>query len=157
MLDSLTELSDMTFSWADEKARNEAAATGKKVNGFDTWGEYKDKMIGACKFIRDLPYHVIITALAKATDDENGGTKYTPLLQGNGVQAQVPGIFDNVLCGSIKTVRVGDKDEVRRQIITGQYAGWQGKVRDEKGTVLMVEDTGDVTTLLDKITGTPAK
>jgi hypothetical protein len=151
MLDSLTELSDMVFSWSDSKANATAAQTGKKVNGFDVWGDYKDRMIGACKFIRDLPYHVIITALEKTAEDENGDRQFLPLLQGNAVQAQVPGIFDNVLCGVITTVKEDDKKVIKRFVVTSGYAGRQGKVRDESGTVKAVEETGDVTTILAKM------
>jgi hypothetical protein len=151
MLDSLTELSDMIFAWADVKAAATAAATGKKTNGFEVWGDYKDKMIGACKFIRDLPFHVIITALAKEGEDENGDVKHMPLLQGNAVQAQIPGIFDNVFCGILKSVKEDDKFITKRFIITSAYGGWQGKVRDESGSVLTVEETGDVTAILLKM------
>ena len=152
MLDSLTELSDMTFSWAEAKAIANAAATGKKVNGFETWGEYKDKMVGACKYIRDLPYHVVITALAKSTDDDNGDTMHLPLLQGSAVQAQIPGIFDNVFCGVIRTTKNPDgTSSTNRYVVTGGYAGWQGKVRDEHGVVQLVEETGDITSVLMKM------
>lgn len=152
MLDSLTELSDMVFSWADAKATSTAAATGKKTNGFEVWGDYKDRMIGACKFIRDLPYHVVITALAKNSEDDNGDTKYLPMLQGNAVQAQVPGIFDNVFCGTTKTTKDDSgKLSTSRVTITAAYGGWQGKVRDESGTIQPVEETGDITTILLKM------
>lgn len=158
MLDSLTELSDMVFAWSDAKAQATAAATGKKVNGFEVWGDYKDRMVGACKYIRDLPYHVIITSLAKETENDNGETEFIPLLQGNAVQAQVPGIFDNVFGGTIKTTKNEDGTSVtKRYVITGSYAGWRGKVRDESGTVKLVEETGDVTTILMKMDTTPKK
>jgi hypothetical protein len=151
MLDSLTELSDMVFAWADAKAVAQAAATGKKQNGFEVWGDYKDKMVGSCKFIRDLPYHVVATALAKTTENDDGDTQRVPMLQGNAVQAQVPGIFDNVLCGITKTAKEGDKTVTKRLIVTSAYGGWQGKVRDESGTVLAVEETGDITDILLKL------
>jgi len=109
-------------------------------------------MIGACKFIRDLPYHVVITALAKNSEDDNGDTKYLPMLQGNAVQAQVPGIFDNVFCGTTKTTKDDSgKLSTSRVTITAAYGGWQGKVRDESGTIQPVEETGDITTILLKM------
>lgn len=152
MLDSLTELSDMVFTWAEAKAIADAAATGKKVNGFDKWGEYKDKMIGACKFIRDLPHHVIITALVKESEDMNGDAIRLPLLQGAAVQAQIPGIFDNVLCGVSSGERQPDGTVVtRRFIVSSAYKGWMGKVRDEHGSIKTVEETGDVTELLARL------
>lgn len=152
MLDSLTELSDMVFAWADAKATATAAATGKKLNGFEVWGDYKDRMVGACKYIRDLPYHVVITALAKATDDDDGDKQHIPLVQGNAVQAQIPGIFDNVFCGTTMTVKGADgKLESKRCVITSSHGGWQGKVRDDAGCVLPVEETSDITTILAKM------
>lgn len=152
MLDSLTELSDMVFAWSETKALATAAQTGKKQNGFEVWGDYKDRMIGACKFIRDLPYHVVITALAKTTETPEGDISHIPLLQGNAVQAQVPGIFDNVFCGVTKTIKGEDgKSSLVRYVVTSAYGGWQGKVRDESGTIKPVEETGDITSLLLKM------
>ena len=152
MLDSLTELSDMVFSWADAKSVATAAATGKKQNGFEVWGDYKDRMVGACKYIRDLPYHVIITALAKTTEDDNGDKQHIPLVQGNAVQAQIPGIFDNVFCGTTMNFKQADGTLIaKRCVVTSGTSGWQGKVRDDLGKVLSIEETGDVTTILSKM------
>jgi hypothetical protein len=152
MLDSLTELSDMVLTWADAKAIADAAAAGKKVNGFDKWGEYKDKMIGACKFIRDLPYHVIITSLVKESEDMNGDSVRLPLLQGSAVQSQIPGIFDNVLCGTATGERNTDGTvTTRRFIVSSAYKGWNGKVRDEHGVIKPVEETGNVCDLLKRL------
>lgn len=156
MLDSLTELSDMVFSWADAQATATAAATGKKQNGFEVWGSYRDRMVGACKYIRDLPYHVIVTALAKQTEDDNGDRQYVPLIQGNAVQAQIPGIFDNVFAGTFLPVKGSDGTTTQQRcLITSNHGGWQGKVRDESGVVLTVEETGDVTTILSKMDAKP--
>jgi hypothetical protein len=153
MLDSLTELSGLTFAWADAKATAEAAMLNKKVNGFDKWGSYSESMINACKFIRDLPYHVCITSLVKSGEDDNGAVFHQPLLQGSAVQAQIPGIFDNVLCGVTATVKdAAGEDAIERYVVTAELRGWKGKVRDELGVVLPVEKTGDVTTILEKMT-----
>jgi len=152
MLDSLTELSDMVFAWADLRAEAKAAALNKPKNGFEVWDEYKDRMIGACKYIRDLPYHVVITALEKSKEDDNGAIHHMPLLQGNAVQAQVPGIFDNVLCCITRNVKDAQGVETsKRYVVTSTYQGWQGKVRDETGSILTVEETGDITTILAKM------
>jgi len=156
MLDSLTELSDMVFDWADAKAAATAAATGKKMNGFEVWSSYRDRMVGACKFIRDLPYHVVITALCKIGDDDNGDKQYLPLLQGSAVQAQIPGIFDHVFGGSQMIVKDDDgKVTSKRCIITANYGGWLCKVRDEEQVVKPVEETGDITTILTKLIAKP--
>lgn len=152
MLDSLTELSDMVLAWSDAKAIADAAAANKKVNGFDKWGEYKDKMVGACKFIRDLPYHVIITSLVKEGEDMNGEAIRMPLLQGSAVQAQIPGIFDNVMCGIATGERQADGTvNTRRFIVSSAYKGWNGKVRDEHGVIKPIEETGNVCELLKRL------
>ncbi len=144
----------MVFAWADAKSAANAVATGKKQNGFEVWGDYKDRMVGACKYIRDLPYHVVVTALAKSNDDDNGDKQHLPLLQGSAVQAQIPGIFDNVFAGTFLPFKDADgKPIVKRCIITSGYAGWIGKVRDESGVVKTVEETGDITTILSKMDG----
>lgn len=156
MLDSLTELSDLCYAWAEAKATAEAIAADKKVNGFDIWNYYKEGMIGGCKFIRDLPYHVVISALEKDGKDENDEEIKLPLVVGNAVQAQIPGIFDNVLYGVIKTTKEKQADNTlanvtRRYVVTGAYNGRNGKVRDENATCSLVEETGDITTILQKI------
>lgn len=152
MLDSLTELSDMVMAWAAQKAERTAVETGKKVNGFEKFGEYAEKMIGACKFIRDLPYHVIVSALAKEAENDEGAHEIWPSVQGNKVQMQIPGIFDNVLCGVRVNVKGADKSvEVKRYIITDEVKGWHGKVRDEKKVIKAIEETADVTDILRKL------
>ena len=156
MLDSLTELSDMVFSWSDAKSAATAVATGKKLNGFEVWGDYKERMVGACKYIRDLPYHVIITSLAKTTEDDNGDKQHIPLILGNAVQAQIPGIFDNVFCDTTMNFKQADGTLLaKRCVITSGTGGWQGKVRDDMGAVLPVEETGDITTILAKMDAKP--
>lgn len=154
MLDSLTELSDMVMAWAAAKAERTAIETGKKVNGFEKYGDYADKMMGACRFIRDLPYHVVITALAQETENEATGDKeISPLLQGAKIKSQVPGIFDNVFGGVARTTKA-TKDApatTSRFIVTSTYGGWRCKVRDEHGVVLPVEETGSVIDVLAKL------
>jgi hypothetical protein len=148
MVDSLTELSDMSFIHAE---RNASITKSGEKNGFEIWANHAANMIGACKYVRDLPMHVMVTALAKQEDDENGNTHFWPMLKGQQVQKQLPGIFDCVLCG----VRVSSKDEnnpgVERYIITDEYKGWHGKVRDEDRVLSPVEREHDVTKLFRKM------
>lgn len=156
MLDSLTELSDLVMAWAKDQAAAKAKEQNKRINTFEVYSEYGDKMIGAIKFIRDLPYHVVVTALAKQTQDEaTGQTDYWPAVQSNRVQMQIPGLFDCVLCG----IRTTDKDQegkqvVRRFIVTDEIAGWHGKVRDERRILQPVEEEDNIIRLLDRIDGT---
>lgn len=155
MLDSLTELSDMVMQWATVKAEREAVEAGKKVNGFDLHKDYSARMLGSCKFIRDLPYQVIVSALAKSKEiEETGEIEYWPMVQGNQVAMQIPGIFDHVLGGVMRTMKPTKEaptPETKRYIVTGKYGGWQGKTRDEHNSCAVVEETGSVIDILEKI------
>lgn len=154
MLDSLTELGDVIMAWATAKADREAAEIGKKANGFAKYGDYADKMIGACKWIRDLPYHVVIAALAAETENEETGIKSVePLIHGSKAKAQIPGIFDNVLGGVVTSTKATAQEPAttKRFIVTGPHAGWRCKVRDEGNSVLIIEETGSIVDVLRKI------
>ncbi len=156
MLDSMTELSDMAMQWSTSNADKRAAETGKKVNGFEVWGDYADKLLLSSKFIRDLPYHVILTALAVEKENEATGNKdIWPSMQGNKVVTQLLGIFDNVLCGTKASVKTADgkSTEVKRYIISDDIRGWHGKVRDEHNVVPPVVETGNVIDIIKLIEG----
>lgn len=145
MVDSLTELSDLAH------AHVEAEHKGEK-NGFKIWGDYASLMLGACKWVRDLPYHVVVTALAKEESNDNGEVEYWPMVKGSAVQKQLPGIFDCVLCG-VRTTKMeaNGTTKIRRLIVTDEYKGWHGKVRDEKRRLKSVEEVADITTLFVKM------
>lgn len=141
-IDSLTELSERLI----EHLEKEHAGSS---NGFAMWGDYNRIMIGALKWVRDLPLHVYVTCLAKEEKDANDVTHFWPFVKGNAVAKQVPALFDHVLCG----VRVTDKDDkgmptVRRFVITDEVSGWHGKVRDPRRRLKPFERTDDVTELL---------
>ena len=104
-------------------------------------------MLGAVKWVRDLPFHVVVTALAKEEDDDTGQTHYWPMLQGRGVMKQLPGIFDHVFCGIRVTDGDRDKPTVTRYIVTDEVRGWHGKARDPRHRLKAVERTGDITEL----------
>jgi hypothetical protein len=151
-VDSLTELSDMALAEMKVEAERKAAIGKGKVNGFEVWGDYAAQMIGACKWVRDLPMHVIVTALAKEQTDANNDVEYWPMVAGKQVQQQLPGIFDCVLCGVRKTS--GDPENgavVERYIITDEVKGWHGKVRDENHRLRTVERASDVTKLFKRM------
>ena len=151
-VDSLTELSDHAIAAANAAAEQKAAETNSKVNGFEVWSQYATQMIGACKAIRDLPMHVILTALAKEGQDADGENEYWPMVAGKQVQTQLPGIFDVVFCGVRSTS--GDKSKgmrVERYIVTDDVKGWHGKVRDEKRRLKAVEHESDITKLFERM------
>tara|TARA_R110002074_G_scaffold39639_3_gene106453 strand:+ start:750 stop:1553 length:804 start_codon:yes stop_codon:yes gene_type:complete len=152
MVDSLTELGDHAIKAAQESSKKRAEATNTKVNGFEAWAEYGAVMIGVCKAIRDLPMHVLVTALAKESQDEEGMNQYWPMVAGKQVQMQLPGIFDCVFCG-IRTTTGNAKDgvKVERFIVTDEVRGWHGKVRDEKRRLKSVETEADLTKLFARM------
>lgn len=156
MVDSLTELSDLAYAAAETEASLPANLTKEgKVNNFMIWDIYASKMIGACKMIRDLPMHVIVTALAKRGEDDNGNEDCWPMVKGKQVQTQLPGIFDCVFCGLKRTEQdlsnPNSRPETVRYIITDEYKGWHGKARDEKRRLKAVEREHDLTKLFDKM------
>jgi hypothetical protein len=125
MLDSLTEAADLCFKHFNDKAYK---------NTWDLYGDYGAALLGAVKWLRDLPYHVIVTSLVKEDKDDNGLPEYWPMLKGNLVQRQITGIFDNVL-GGISRTKYADDDEMRvkpitdRFFVTNRVGGWIAKVR----------------------------
>ena len=151
MIDSLTELGDLAFKYEDDLAIKVSEDKKKEKNGFEVWGNYGANMISACKYVRDLPMHVIVTSLAKQDDDENGNTNYWPMIKGQQVQKQLPGIFDCVLCGVRGLSTDANNPGVVRMIITDEYKGWHGKVRDENRTLAAIEIEHDVTSLFKKM------
>lgn len=151
-IDSLTELSDLSFKHAEREAEQRAAKAGKKsADGFAVWGDHAAQLIGACKAVRDMNMHVIVTCLAKEIANENGEPEYWPMVAGKATMQQLPGIFDCVLCGVRTTAEVDGKQRVFRYTITDQVRGWHGKVRDEKRRLKPVEKTGNIVELLTRL------
>lgn len=147
-IDSLTELSDRLL----EHLEREHAGSN---NGFAMWGDYSRLMIGALKWVRDLPLHVFVTCLAKEEQDANGTTHYWPMLKGQAVAKQVPALFDHVFGG----IRISTRDKdgnviVRRALVTDEVDGWHGKVRDPQNTLRPIENEGDLTKLLERMRST---
>jgi hypothetical protein len=161
MLDSITELSDLAHQWANARATREAAEANKKLNGFDVWDYYNEAFIGGCKFIRDLPYYVVLSALEKDSKNENDDEIKLPLVQGGRATAQLPGLFDNVLYGVLMSAKEDDgnggkRSVTKRYIVTGSHAGRNGKVRDEHRACALIEEITEeegIVPVLRKIAG----
>lgn len=143
MLDSLTEVSDRLVEFLEPKY------AGSK-NGLAMWGDYGRLMIGTVKRFRDLPYHSLVTALAKEENDDNGGTDYWPSIKG-GATKQLPGMFDNVFC--MIRASSGDRTnpKVERYIVTDEVRGWHGKARDPRRRLKAVEKCEDITDLFSRM------
>jgi len=153
-IDSLTELSDLSMKHAEEVAEINAAKQGKKqANGFEVWANHGAQLIGACKAIRDMSMHVVVTALAKENVDENGNNEYWPMVAGKATMQQLPGIFDCVFCGVRASVEQDGRQKVVRYLITDEVRGWHGKVRDEHRVIKPIEKTGNIVELLARLDG----
>lgn len=144
-IDSLTELSERLLDHLEKEHE------GNK-NGFQMWGDYSRLMVGALKWVRDLPIHVYVTCLAKEETDANDTTHYWPHVKGQAVSKQVPALFDHVFCG-VRTTEKDDKGtpRVKRFIITDEIMGWHGKARDPHNRLSPMEPVTDVTELLARM------
>lgn len=144
-IDSLTEMGDRLHEHVSYEHRD-------STNGFALWGDYNRMMLGALKWVRDLPLHVYVTALAKEEKDDNDRTDYWPMMKGSGVAKQLCGLFDHVLCGARTTEKDGSGvPRVKRFIVTDEVHGWHGKVRDPLNRLSPYEPVTDVTELLHRM------
>lgn len=143
-IDSATELSQRCF--ADVEAE-----LGDTKNGFEKWGNYERKITAALKWVRDLPMHVLLTSLAAEENDDNGVTQYWPMLVQKKVQKLVPALFDHVFCLVTATAEANGTVDVTRKLVTQQVHGWHGKTRDPHRRLNAVENTSDVTELLERV------
>jgi len=151
MVDSLTEASDLAYEWAEAKEVEDAADQNRKVNDFAKYTGHNDSIIAECKRIRDLPYHVVVTALLKEVDDGMGGTAFRPNVRGKAVPQHLCGLFDHVFAGIRTTVGEGETPRIERMIVTDQVNGYLGKARDQKQRLRAIEETGNVTHLFAKM------
>jgi hypothetical protein len=150
-IDSLTEMSERCLSHFQQFHEAKAAADNKKVDGFASWGDYERAMIAYLKWVRDLPMHVLVTALAADEEDDNGQTHYWPAIKMKKVAKLVPGLFDNVFCGVRQTVEVEGRPRISRLLITEEVKGWHGKVRSAKPRLRPVEPISNVVELHKRI------
>jgi hypothetical protein len=142
-IDSLTEMSDICM--ADVERNFEEKTDMRK------WQDYERQMIGALKFIRDLPMEVLVTCLAKEEKNENDGTEYWPMVNQAKVAKKVPALFDHVFCGIKTTEDSGSGLISKRHVITDELRGWHGKTRDPRGKLDAIEEGGNLTELLKRV------
>ena len=143
-IDSATELSQKCFADVEQELSG-------STNGFEKWGLYGRKITFALKWVRDLPMHVLITALAAEEDDDNGMTNYWPMMVQKKVQKLIPALYDNVFALVRKTSDQNGKIAVRRYLVCDQVNGWHGKTRDPHRRLQPFEECDDITVLLERI------
>jgi hypothetical protein len=143
-IDSVTEMSERCLTHFQE-----VHAGGK--DGFAVWQDYERAMMGALKWVRDLPYHVLITSLAVEETDDNGVIQFWPMVKQKKIAKQIPALFDHVFCGIRATEErktgSGTSLRVQRLLITDEVRGWHGKTRDPRQRLEPVERCSDVTEL----------
>lgn len=155
-IDSLTEMSERCLSHFQRLHEKRAAEENKKLDGFAIWSDYERAMMGYLKWVRDLPVHVLVTALAMEEDDDNGQTHYWPMIKMKKVAKHVPALFDHVFCGVRRTAERTRPDgqvdmQVARFLITEEVKGWHGKSRDPKQRLRPIERTSSVVALHKKM------
>lgn len=140
-IDSLTEMSDRCFEHFKKEIPQES-------HSFRMYAAYSTAMLGALKAIRDLPYHVVMTALAKQ-EENNTVVQYWPMVNAQTVQKKLAGLVDHVLCG----VRVSsdDANPTQRFIVTDEYKGWHGKIRDPSQRLAVVERSSNIADLFHRL------
>jgi len=140
-IDSLTEVSDQLDAALDKKYTDPKAT-------FRRWGEYSRSLIGSLKWLRDLPFHVYVSCLAKDEEDDNGRVHYWPMVASNKAAKKIPGIFDNVFALVRETEQSDDKVIVTRNIICDEVHGWHGKVRDPHRRIPPIINTASIPDVL---------
>jgi len=90
VVDSLTEIQRMM--------RDEIMVGRENYADFSMkdWGELTERMRRFVRLLRDLPYHVVATALASVTEDDEGTRHIIPQFQGRAIPNEIAGYFSVV-------------------------------------------------------------
>lgn len=136
-IDSLTEISDLIVKGLKNKDDYKNPSNVLKM-----WGEFNDTMVGLIKAFRDLPRHVVFSALSDDVNDGGIITKH-PLISGNKAQKLLSSFFDEVFYLTIN-------QENEREIITQPTHQFIAKDRSGK---LATSEAPNLTNIIDKIQG----
>ncbi len=121
ILDSITELQKLDMAWVMEEQRKKKPETDVDVPSQREWGKSGNHMRNILRAARDLPMHVIVTALeAHEQDDTTNITRYFPSIPGK-LRGEIPGFFDIV--GRLEAKAVpGKMGEINRTLQTAKTA-----------------------------------
>lgn len=136
-IDSLTEISDLVVKSLKNKDEYKNPSNVLKM-----WGEFNDTMVGLIKAFRDLPRHVVFSALSDDVNDGGIITKH-PLISGNKAQKLLSSFFDEVFYLSIN-------QESEREVYTQPTHQFIAKDRSGK---LSSTEAPDLTQIIAKIQG----
>lgn len=138
-IDSLTEIQKVCMDHIMETQKREQME-------MRDWGTLAMKIERMVRSFRDLPMHVIVTALEESeTDKLTGEVRVLPALKGS-VQQQLPAYFDEVFYCYAKEITHDDgKKEHKHYILTRNSGKFIGKDRSGKLPAVMVDpDFGKV-------------
>jgi len=115
VVDSLTEIQRMMRDEIMVGRANYADFSMKD------WGELTERMRRFVRILRDVPYHVVATALSQVTEDDNGTRHIVPQFQGRAIGNEIAGYFS--LVGYVHKREVetenGGKEILRRTMLDG--------------------------------------
>lgn len=107
IIDSLTELQRML---RDEILSQKAQGGNSNVQWtLQDWGTLTDRLRKLVRMIRDLPFHVVATALADADTDQNENRYVVPSFQGKKFPNEIAGYFS--LVGYVYRQRIKEADD----------------------------------------------
>lgn len=125
VIDSLTEIQRV----AKDAIMEEAKVQTMEIR---SWGQLASKLERLVRSFRDLPMHLIITALEDAeTDKLTGEVKVWPALQGS-VQKQLPAYFDLVAYAFSRETGEGAERRTVHGLLTQNSGKYVAKDRSGK-------------------------
>lgn len=138
VLDSATEIA--------ERCMRSIVGSGKPDYG--DWNEYTIQMRGLIAYLKDLPYHLIVTALEEFDDG-----RYKPLFSGRALSRELPPKFDTVarLHTTTVTTPAGDSQQVRRLTLRSDTKFLAKDRMDKLGTLPAYVDGPTIGRLMDRM------
>lgn len=114
VIDSLSEMYDLAMLAVIREAhakRQRDNPDVPEIQDYNHAGKIVERLL---RFLRDLPLHLVVTALERNdADNVTGITKYAPALP-NKLAHELPGMFDTVAHMTVKQVKQGDKVSEQR-------------------------------------------
>ena len=141
-IDSLTEIQRTCKDWILED-------TKKSAMEIRDWGTLANKIERMVRSFRDLPMHLVVTALEDSeTDKMTGEVKVWPALQGS-VQKQLPAYFDICLYTFSREVGEGADRKTVHSVLSQNSGKYVAK--DRSGKLPKVIDSPTFGKLYDHI------
>ena len=140
IIDSVTELQKLNMSAVLAEKRAE-------VPQIADWGKSALQMRKLIRYFRDLPLHLIMTALPQESKDERDGTiAVKPALSGK-LADEIPGLFDIV--GYLGVTVAKDSDTASRKLLVTATPKFVAKDRSNRLGSIVTDPT--IPKLLDLI------